>query len=221
MSQTGNRSDADLRTAVLEELHFSPNFNSTKIVVSVSDGSVTLSGSVDSYPQMLLATRAAQRVRGVTALAQDMRVHGHYPGITDGDIARQAGEALDRAIDVPEGVKATVRDKHISLTGTVAWHHERTSAGRAVRYLKGVKGVRNDVIVRPSADAPSITTAIRAALVRSAPSEGRHIDVTTDGAGTVTLTGSVASWGERRQAEHVAWAAPGVIALVEHLRIEY
>lgn len=221
MSQTLHRSDEDLRTAVTEELHYTPNVNGTHIGVSVNDGSVTLSGQVDSYPELLLATKAAQRVRGVTALAQDMTVHNHYGAANDTDIAHQAGQALDRAIDVPDTVKAKVRDQRITLTGTVAWHHERESASRSVRYLKGVKGVRNEVTVRPSADAPAIKSAICAALVRNAQSEGRNIAVTTDGAGTVTLTGTVGSWGERLQAEHVAWAAPGVTAVVEHLRIEY
>ncbi len=216
-----HRSDADLRTAVTEELRYTPNINSTHIGVSVNDGSVSLTGQVDSYPELLLATKAAQRVRGVTALAQDMTVHDAATQTSDTDIAHQAGQALDRAVDVPDTVKARVRDQHITLTGTVAWHHERESASRSVRYLKGVKGVRNEVTINPSADAPAIKTAICAALVRNAQSEGKHIAVTTDGAGTVTLTGTVGSWAERRQAEHVAWAAPGVTDLIEHLRIEY
>jgi osmotically-inducible protein OsmY len=220
MTQTLHRSDVDLQTAVTEELHYTPSINSTHIGVSVNDGAVTLSGHVDTYPELLLATKAAQRVRGVTALAQHLSVHNEYAPTNDTDIAQHAGEALDRAVDVPESVKATVRNQHITLTGSVAWHHERQSASRAVRYLRGVKGVINEVTVRPSADASAIKKSIRAALVRNAQSEGSNITVTTDGAGTVTLTGTVGSWGERRQAEHVAWAAPGVTGLVEHLRIE-
>lgn len=221
MTPTPHRSDNDLRNAVMEELHYTPNINSTHIGVSVTDGSVALTGQVDSYPELLRATSAAQRVRGVTALAQDMTVHTVYGPSSDTDIAQYASEALTRAVDVPSEVKASVRDQHITLTGAVGWHHERESAGRAVRHLKGVKGVINDVTVRPSAQPATIKAAICAALVRNARSEGRSIDVTTDGAGTVTLTGSVGSWSERRQAEHVAWAAPGVTAVVEHLRIEY
>ncbi|MCW2723066.1 BON domain-containing protein [Pseudonocardia sp.] len=51
MSQTLRRSDSDIKSAVID------------------DGAVTLSGEVDSYPEKLMATKAAQRVHGVTAIA--------------------------------------------------------------------------------------------------------------------------------------------------------
>ena len=56
--------------------------------------------------------------------------------------------------------------------------------------------------------------------MRNAQLEGRHITVTTDADGIVTLDGSVRSWAERRQAEHAAFAAPGVTGVANHLQIE-
>jgi osmotically-inducible protein OsmY len=50
MTQTQQRSDAQLKDAVVDELEWTPSVNSTHIGVAVDHGAVTLSGEVDSYP---------------------------------------------------------------------------------------------------------------------------------------------------------------------------
>jgi osmotically-inducible protein OsmY len=222
MTQTVGRSDADLKQAVVEELTWTPSVDSTHIGVAVNHGGVILSGEVESYPEKLLAEAAALRVRGVTAIAQQITVRSNSGAANDTDIARDAAHAIEQAVDVPPGlVKVTVHDQIISLTGAVAWQFQCEAAGRAVRYLKGVVGVSNQVTIRPTVSAIDIKASISAALVRTARSEGKHITVTTDAAGTVTLVGQVQSWAEREHAEHAAWAAPGVTAVIDHLSIEY
>lgn len=221
MTETLHRPDSELKSAVIDEIRWTPNVNSTHIGVSVNDGAVTLSGAVDSFPEKLLASRAVQRVRGVVAVAQEITVNSTWSDTTDTDIAMEAGEAVQRAIDVPETVKVSVHDHVVTLSGSVMWHHEREAADRAVRYTKGVKTVLNTIHIRPTAMAGNIKTAIGAALVRNAQLESKHITVTANAAGVVTLEGSVGSWAERRQAEYASWAAPGVTDVVDHLKIAY
>ena len=86
---------------------------------------------------------------------------------------------------------------------------------------QGCKGVHNKVVVRPTVGAAGIKTSITAALVRSAQAEGKHIAVTANDAGVVTLEGRVGSWSERRQAEHVTWSAPDVTGVIDRLRVTY
>lgn len=223
MTQTMNRSDADdqVKNAVVEELRWIPSVDSTHIGVTVSDGAVTLSGEVGSYPERVAAERAVRRVRGVTALAEDLTVRSTWAAVTDTDIAREAGNALRQAADVPDTVKITVSDRTITLAGQVSWHHEREAASRAVRHVRGIRGVVNDVVLRPSVVAAGIRNAIGAALLRNAQIEAEHITVTTDTEGLVTLEGTVTSWAESRQAEQVAWSAPGTSSVRNHLAIEY
>lgn len=221
MTQTEHRPDTELKNSIIEELRWTPSVNPTHIGVAVNHGAVTLSGEVDSYPEKLHAEKAALRVRGVTGIAQEMTVRSSFGAVNDTDIAHQAGEAIDRAVDVPkDSVKVAVHDHVVTLTGTVPWHYQRESASRAVRYLKGVHDVFNTVTIKPTASAAGIKTAIGEAMLRSAVLDAKHTTVTTDAAGTVTLNGTVQSWAERHQAEQVAWAAPGVSAVINKLQIK-
>jgi osmotically-inducible protein OsmY len=221
MTQTPHWNDTELKNAVDDELIWTTGVDNAHIGVAVMDGGVTLSGEVDSYPEKLRAEHAALSVRGVSAVAQEITVRNLWMQMNDTDIAREAREALERAVDVPSGmVNATVHDHIITLTGQVPWQFQRVAAGRAVHYLRGVRDVANAVSIRPTVSTSDIKSAISAALVRTARRDGKATTVTADDAGTVTLTGVVHSASERREAERTAWCAPGVANVDNHLRIE-
>jgi len=105
MTQTEHRTDAELKSAVTDELQWLPSVDSAHIGVSVDGGAVTLTGTVSTYPEVLLAGKAALSVRGVTAIAQELTVRGPFAESTDSDIARDAGEAIQRAVNVPGTVQ--------------------------------------------------------------------------------------------------------------------
>jgi len=212
--------DIDLKQVVTDELRWLPYLNSAKIGVAVNDGAVMLSGEVDSYPEKLQAEHAAMRVRGVTAIAEELTVRGKWQGAGDQDIAREATDALARAVNVPDdAVTATVHEHVITLSGHVPWDYQRESAARAVRYLKGVTGVNNAISVKPTVSASGIRTSISAALVRSAEVDGRAVTVHAGDDGKVRLEGTVHSWHEREVAQRSAWFAPGVTAVVNDLHV--
>jgi osmotically-inducible protein OsmY len=87
-----------------------------------------------------------------------------------------------------------------------------------VRDLTGVKGVINEVTVRPHVKAADVRDKIEAALKRSAEIDARRINVNAQD-GTVVLSGIVHSWSERREAERAAWAAPGVKLVDDRLTV--
>jgi osmotically-inducible protein OsmY len=221
MTRTQPRTDSELKSALVDELKWIPDVDSTHIGIAVNGGAVTLSGEVDSYPEKLLAAKAVMRVKGVTAIAQEITVRDPGAGVSDTDIAREAGEALRRAVDVPETVRASVHDHVITLSGDVQGQFERSAAARAVRYTRGVRSVTSSIVIRSAASTKGIKTAITAALVRSALLEGLKITVTPREAGEVELEGAVRSWTEHRQAELVAWSAPGITTVVNNLRVQY
>jgi osmotically-inducible protein OsmY len=208
-----------LKDAVVDELNWAPGVDSAHVGVSVSGGAVRLSGEVDSYPEKLLAAKAAQRVRGVTALAQEITVRSPETPITDTDIARTAGDALRQAVDVPDTVHTSVHDHVVTLTGEASNYGHR-AALRAVAYLTGVQDV-NDCISLQAGPA-LVVTATKEAIAEAIGRNARiasHIDVTCDPTGVITLTGTVDSFDARHQANHAAWAAPGVTGVIDRMTI--
>src|SRR3982074_1420647 len=96
------KTDLDLQHDVLAELKWEPSVNAAHIGVSVKDGVVTLGGHVPSFTEKYAAERAAKRVRGVRAGANELDVK--LPASsrrTDEDIAAAAVRALKWNLFVP------------------------------------------------------------------------------------------------------------------------
>lgn len=207
---TSVMTDQATRAAVQEELEWTPDVDAAGIGVAVEDGTVSLSGEVDSYAEQLAAKRAALRVRGVRAIVDNLEVHPRsaWP-VTETDIAKEVERALRRASEVPDGVKAEIKNRIVTLRGTVDWEYQRLAANRAVQHLRGVKSVINLIGLAARPSRSDTAERVTQALVRNAQLDAKAIDVKVVGT-TVTLTGNVRSWAERQQAEHAAWASPHV-----------
>jgi osmotically-inducible protein OsmY len=215
-------SDLELRQDVLDELEFEPSVNAAHIGVAANRGVVTLTGFVTNYAEKAAAERAARRVKGVQAIAEEIEMR--LPSDTkrsDDEIAARAVDILKWQVGVPaDRITTKVEKGIVTLTGEVDWQYQRTDAEHVVHKLTGVTGVVNQIRVSAPVHAFEIKEKIQKALQRSAEVEASGITVHTEG-GRVVLSGKVRAWYERDIAERAAWSAPGVTEVQDHLTIDY
>ena len=210
--------DVRVRDAVLQQLEWDPAVEASGIGVAARNGAVALTGSINTYAGKLAAERAAKRVYGVRAVANDIEVRLKV-GRTDADVAADAALALKLNGAIPENVQAAVHHGHVTLTGTVAWLYQKALAERTAAHIRGVRHVFNHITILPRAGERDVRKRIVNALHRVAAVEASRVDVHVKD-GVVRLTGSVTTWNERQAAAHAAAAAPGVIMVDNQLVVE-
>ena len=219
---TETRTDTQIQADVLAELKWEPRVQSTEIGVVVKDGVVTLTGEVDSYRRRWAAEETAHRVRGVKAIANEIEVQlSRENKKSDADLAAAVVRTLESdALITVDQLDVTVSNGWVTLKGEVEWQYQRQDAERAVRRLAGVVGVTNLITVRPRVAPIDLKDKIEKALLRTAQADARGITVDVDG-DAVILKGTVRSWAEREEAEHEAWAAPGVASVDNRITIAF
>jgi osmotically-inducible protein OsmY len=207
-TSTITESDIRTRDAVIRQLEWDPEVDASAVGVAARNGAVTLTGYIDTYAGKLAAERAAKRVHGVRAVANDIEVRARL-GRTDTDIAQDAAAALALRSTVPAGIQATVRDGL----------YEKESAERAVRLVPGVRAVAHHIVVMPRAGVRDVRHRIVRALHQNADVDARHVNVDVSGS-TVTLTGTVGSWLQRESAERAAASAPGIATVENRILVQ-
>lgn len=212
------KSDGQLQNDVMAELAWEPSVDHADIGVSVVDGVVTLNGFVKSYPEKLAAERAAKRVAGVKAIAEEIKVRlPSEPKSADHEVAKRILDMFSWNVLIPEdGIKVKVEHGWVTLTGKVEWHYQSDEARKVAGRVAGVNGVNNLIEVKQLPVAADVKDRIMAAFKRQAHLDAASVTVTTIG-GRVKLGGKVKAWNERGIAERAAWAAPGVTAVEDHI----
>jgi osmotically-inducible protein OsmY len=214
------KTDAQLKDDVLEELRWDPQISDADAIgVGVKDGAVILSGHVPSYAEKLAAAQAAERVNGVKAVANDLRVERPGAPRDDVDIAEAIAHVLEWNVHVPEDrVHATVEHGWVTLEGNVDHDHQRREVERMARKVRGVTGLLNNITVRPPANPAQVQTLIEEMFKRQAEVAAVHIRVEVSDH-TARLYGQVHSLQEANAAQAAAASAPGVAIVESHLVI--
>ena len=214
------KADNELQHDVFDEIRCDPCTRHAKVEVFAKGGNVTLIGFTTTYSQRWAAEQAALKVAGVRGVTNDLEVRTSYSDRRgDTEIAQAAGHMLQWHVFVPpDHIRVAVANGWVTLGGSVEWRYQKEAAEDAVRYLTGVRGVSNLISVEPTASAEGVSGRIEEALRRNARLETSGVTVEAHG-NTVVLRGTVRSFAERQETERVAWSAPGVSRVENHVAI--
>jgi osmotically-inducible protein OsmY len=142
------RTDADIAHAVRDALRGSAFVPETRIMTTVMDGIVTLTGTVDSLRQHDEAAVAIRDVHGVFMVLNNLEIAA--PPL-DAEQLRSSVEAALRlhAQREAEHITIDVKDGKVALRGTVGSWAERTAISGIVRGTSGVKVIDDHLQIEP------------------------------------------------------------------------
>jgi osmotically-inducible protein OsmY len=217
------KNNADLQKDVQDAIKWEPLLRAAEIGVTVKDGIVTLTGTVDNYFKKSEAETAAKNVAGVKAVVEkiELKFADSWAKKDDNDIANEIINAWKWDWQVPqEKIKVKVENGWVTLDGEVQWNYQKEAAKNTIKNLMGVTGVSNNISIKSESHDQLEKKDIERALRRNWSINDKDIDVEVSGH-KVTLTGTVNSSYQKDEAAGIAWDAPGVWTVDNELVVEY
>lgn len=217
------KSNQELQTDVQNAIKWEPLLHAAEIGVTVHDGVVTLTGSVDSYTKKLEAENATKNVAGVKAVVEKIEVHHHesWSKKNDNDIADEILSAYKWNWKIPnDKIKIKVENGWVSLSGELSWNYQKDEAKDAIKNLEGIVGVTNSITIKSETLDKMEKEVIEHHLQRSWSLNAKDIKVAVNGT-NVKLTGSVGSLYQKEEAGRIAWNTPGIWSLENNLTVKY
>ena len=217
------RTDEEIKKDVVDELYWDGRVDASDVKVEVSEGTVTLSGTVPNYKAYDAADEDAWAMSGVMYVRNDLTIK--YPAgmtiPTDVDIKSNIENLLlwQPNIDSTE-IDVTVENGWVTMRGSVDAFWKKVKTEELALNLSGVLGITNELAVVPTKNFTdkAIAEDIESAMERNFNIDQDLIDVKVKN-GKVTPTGSVPSLPAFRAAQRIAENTLGVLIVDNELVI--
>jgi osmotically-inducible protein OsmY len=142
------RTDTEIAQAVRQALEWDVLVPEEKISSTVSDGWVTLDGTVERWSQRDDAEGAVRNLTSVKGVVNRITVKPTKP-VTE-DVHKAIEQALERRAErEAKRIRVDVRDGIVTLTGSVHSWAERKSVVAAARFTPGVQEVDDRLRTEP------------------------------------------------------------------------
>jgi osmotically-inducible protein OsmY len=226
------RTDAQVRMDVEHALLDDPATDLFDIDVNVLDGTVTLSGMVDSWQEEQLCVLVAKGVIGVKAVRSDIKV-SQKSKRPDGEIKAEIEQRLAYDVWLDDSlIDVKVLRGHVILSGTVGSLAEKTRAFSNA-WVAGVTSVedkdlavdwsRSRKMSRTIEDYPMISDkdikqAIKEAFIYDPRLSPFNLSVSVEN-GMVALNGQVHNLRAKQVAEQDAINTAGVWLVRNHIKV--
>lgn len=144
----GAPTDTEIAQAVRKALEWDVTVPDTRLQSTVSDGGVTLAGSVDYYAQRNDAERAVANLKGVRWVNNQIEIAG--PRAAPDAIRQAIADALERHAErAANRIEIDVRDGKVTISGTAKSWGERNAIIGAAFTTPGVLNVEDKIRVEP------------------------------------------------------------------------
>lgn len=149
------RTDAEIAADVTARLSASPIVGRRAVQIQVQNGTVTLSGVVESYAERTAIEDLAWAVSGVLNVIDRTSV---IPSVarTDAEIAREVGVDLSHSADLAgQQIAVEVKGGTVTLRGTVQTLEQKWLADEVAWWTAGVRDVINELTIASTHPPPA------------------------------------------------------------------
>ena len=141
------RNDTDIAQAAVTALSWNAVIPQNRVTVTVSNGWLTLNGTLDWQYQKEAAARAVRDLVGVKGVTNSITVKPH---VQPGDVQAKIEAAFKRSAEIDaRRVSVSAQNGKVVLSGNVRSWAERQEAERAAWAAPGVTQVDDRLLVAP------------------------------------------------------------------------
>ncbi len=216
-------SDEEIKTVIVNHLNWNTKVDASKVLVSVENSLVTLTGTVKSHGEKQEASKSARHVSGVRAVNNEIMVFHppEMPPAPDEDIADAVRHAFAWNPHIDEGtINVRVNDGIVTLTGCIRHYSQRLKAETIVSEMAGVRGVVNDlnVVCNEEVEDELIKNIIMDKIKNTDPHTAEHIKIEVN-KGFVEVSGTVDNYYSENRVFDAISHTKGVTGIKNNMEI--
>jgi hyperosmotically inducible periplasmic protein len=200
------------------------------VKVSVTDGNVTLTGTVQDKGDKDLAADTVENLPGVLNVDNQIKVEPIYAEHSDAWMAfKIRGTLLVKANVSAIDTKVVVKDGIVTLSGTTRNAAQKDLTEAYAKDIDGVKSVTNDLVITPppadqqtiseKIDDASITSQVKYALLTHGSTSALKTHITTT-EGVVAITGEADSDAEKSLVTKLAMDVRGTKSVTNDMTVK-
>jgi osmotically-inducible protein OsmY len=146
------RTDTEIAQAVRRTLEWDVLVPNQRVTSTVTDGWVTLEGTVDLWSEREDAERAVRNLASVRGVTNQLKVTLPPPGRLPDEVRAAIEGALERQAErEARHIQVRVTDGRVRLAGRVRSWKEKEAVLGAARYTPGVREVDDQIRIDPEA----------------------------------------------------------------------
>jgi len=213
------KTNENLQKEVQDALKCQILLHAAEIGVTVHDGIVTLSGTVNAYYKKIAAEKAAREVDGVSAVIQNITVtHAKSMTKSNIDIVVAVVHALQNCSHLPKNkISIKFENGTITLEGDLPHNDQKAAAKTAIENIIGVTSICNNIQIVSDKDDQFEKDHLEHTLENN-PIFFKNIVVAVSSS-KITLTGHVTCIFEKQEVGRLAKLTPGVSSVHNKLTV--